>query len=70
MSRRCNEEDGWMRSGYCRYLLRPTINEPEILNLNDFFKDGVTFVTIAIVRDNSYNTKKFSDSNNVRLCAK
>ena len=31
---------------------------------------GVKFVTIATVRDNSYNTKKFSDSNKVRLCAK
>ncbi|NUO07261.1 MAG: hypothetical protein HUU08_01045 [Candidatus Brocadia sp.] len=39
---------------------RPTINEePEILTLNDFFKGGVKFVTIATVRDNSYNTKKF-----------
>ncbi|NUO07819.1 MAG: hypothetical protein HUU08_03920 [Candidatus Brocadia sp.] len=70
VGRRCTEEDGWMRSGSCRYLLRPTINEPEILTLNDFFNDGVKFVTIATVRDNSYNTKKFSDSNNMRLCAK
>ena len=49
---------------------RPTINEPEILTLNDFFKGGVKFATIATVRDNCCNTKKFSDSNNVRLCAK
>ena len=49
VGRRCTEEDGWMRSGSCRYLLRPTINEPEILTLNDFFKCGVKFVTIATV---------------------
>ena len=51
-------------------MLRPTINDPEFLTLNDFSKGGVKFVTIATMRDNSYNTKKFSDSNNMRLCAK